>query len=90
MENTKDFKYLNNIDIIKSVLSDKPMYIEHINEELKSNISIVRIAFNHENKSLKFSSKYVLMCLLEDKPMSLEFASDIHKSDLEIIKKAFD
>lgn len=65
------------------------MALEFVEDKLKSDMDIVKAAFEQDKNSLKFASRQVQIKFIEENPMYLEFASSQVKSDIDVVRTAF-
>jgi hypothetical protein len=83
-------KLVEDIEVLKAVIKDDPMALEYVDDSLKSDVEVVKTAFENNASSLKFASNLATLEILKDNGLALEYADDSIKSDINAVKTAFE
>lgn len=70
------------------IVEENPMGLEFVSDKFKSDLEVVRTAFNVDPESIQFASKDIARLILKENPMALEFVHDSLKTDVDVLNQA--
>lgn len=64
------------------MLEIDPEGLQYVDDKLKTDIDVVKTAFNKDKNSLKYASKEAAKLVVEENPDAIEFVDPLHKKEI--------